>query len=198
MKAPRRRRARRRVRGSVGRRVGIGSIITVRRRSLGAMKAGEVMVPILVGGAVTGVTIFAIKKWVSPMSSTGEFVNRYAPGVGLASGLVAATALAMMSGSGHGVAAGLASAAVAGSTLLYGMVSDEAAPTAALPVADEGAGVGAIVPEYSGRGMGAIAFERVNPRTGNRAGTLGGYGTTVALNGINSSAFGTPGFVAQG
>lgn len=55
-------------------------------------------------------------------------------------------------------------------------------------------GTGAIVPEYS-RGMGAIAMEPVGP-SGRRAGTIGSYGETVTLQGINTGAFGTPGFNA--
>lgn len=55
-------------------------------------------------------------------------------------------------------------------------------------------GTGAIVPEYS-RGMGAIVMEPTGP-SGKRAGTIGSYGETVTLSGINTGAFGTPGFNA--
>jgi hypothetical protein len=55
-------------------------------------------------------------------------------------------------------------------------------------------GTGAIVPEYS-RGMGAIVMEPTGPG-GKRAGTIGSYGETVSLSGINTGAFGTPGFNA--
>jgi hypothetical protein len=55
-------------------------------------------------------------------------------------------------------------------------------------------GTGAIVPEYS-RGMGAIVMEPTGP-SGKRAGTIGSYGETVSLSGINTGAFGTPGFNA--
>jgi hypothetical protein len=55
-------------------------------------------------------------------------------------------------------------------------------------------GTGAIVPEYS-RGMGAVVMEPVGPG-GRRAGSIGSYGETVSLQGINTGAFGTPGFTS--
>lgn len=55
-------------------------------------------------------------------------------------------------------------------------------------------GTGAIVPEYS-RGMGAVVMEPVGA-SGRRAGSIGSYGETVTLQGINTGAFGTPGFNA--
>jgi hypothetical protein len=43
--------------------------------------------------------------------------------------------------------------------------------------------------------MGAIVMEPTGP-SGKRAGTIGSYGETVSLSGINTGAFGTPGFNA--
>ena len=54
-----------------------------------------------------------------------------------------------------------------------------------------GYGVGAIVPEY-GSGMGAIVYPPM--ANGQRNGSIGSYGETVNLSGINTAVFGTPGF----
>lgn len=175
------------------RRGGMGSIVTVRRLGMGAINYTDVIVPVLVGGGVAIATTLAIKKWLTPDSDIKSTVVDWAPLFGLGAAAVASSALAMMSGRQAGTLAFSAAAAVA----LYGIVEDkwgEGAMSAALPAGAPAAGVGAIVPEYS-RGMGAIVMEPM--RDGRRQGSIGGaYGASISLQGINTSAFGTPSFRA--
>lgn len=207
--APGRARSRRRkprslgaLRGSRGMR-GMGSVYSIKRTGMGALSSTafkESILPILVGGGVAGGTLFAIRKWLTPTGdATKDAIHKYAPLAGLGTGAIAALSLKWLAGSDDAAVGGLVAAAVVGG---LGMVMDMVAPqvtmapAAALPSAGtEGyrnrLGMGAIVPEY-GSGMGAIVYQP--SANGRRPGSIGSYGETVSLQGINTSVFGTPGF----
>ena len=190
----------------------MGSIITVRRgRGMGQLDM-EGLLPVLIGGGLTALTALGIRHFVKPSEGeTNKTLFKWAPLVGHAVGVASSAALYFLGGRNMNAAAqSFLSATAVG---LYGVASDmivkekagqfalafaEAAPAAAGNGNGNGNGTvegfGAIVPEYS-RGMGAIAMEQIGPG-GRRAGTIGSYGEVVSLNGINTNAFGTPGFQA--
>ena len=185
---------------------GLGSVYAIKRTGMSGMGMGalsstafrESILPILVGGGIAGGTIFAIRKWLTPSGdATKDAIIKYAPLAGLGTGAIAALSLKWLADSDDAAVGGLVAAAVVGG---LGMVMDMVAPqlTAAppsLPAGTEGyrnrLGVGAIVPEY-GSGMGAIVYPPM--ANGQRSGSIGSYGETVNLSGINTAVFGTPGF----
>ena len=186
---------------------GMGSIITVRRAGMGQLDA-DTLLPAAMGGGLSALTALSLRFFVDPaQGTTQQMLVKYAPWFGLAAGSLAAGALFMMGGAGGQEQATRAfiSAAV---VTLFGAGSDYVlsekpglAATISAPAAMAGylgyGGMGAIVPEYS-QPTGAIVMEPVGPG-GQRAGTIGGvgsYGETVNLAGVNTSAFGTPGFNA--
>ncbi len=189
-----------------GRRRGMGSIITVRRKGMGQLDA-DTLLPAAMGGGLSALTTLALRFFVDPASGqTQRMLVKYAPWFGLATGSLAAGALFMMGGRAGQEQATRAfiSAAVVS---LFGAGSDyvmSEKPALAATIANAGmagygygGGMGAIVPEYS-QPTGAIVMEPVGA-SGQRAGTIGGvggYGETVNLSGVNTSAFGTPGFNA--
>lgn len=187
------RRRRRRRRG------GMGSIITV-RRGMGQIDF-EGLLPLLVGGGLTALTALALRWFVNPaQGATQAMMVRWAPALGGAVGAVASLALYFMGGTSAAVQSVLSAATVAAFGLGSDMVLKEKGPSLLAAIvasapANGTAGFGAIVPEYSSPGMGAIAMESIGPG-GSRAGTIGSYGETVSLSGVNTSAFGTPGFQA--
>lgn len=196
-------RKRRRSRRRRGR--GMGNIITVRRAGMGAIDMPSLL-PVLIGGGLTALTALGIRWFVQPSAGqTQSTMVKWAPLVGHAVGSVASIGLYFMGGTTAAVQSFLAASAVG----LYGVGSDMifkekagsllaaiAATAPAVPdAALQGYGMGAIVPEYSSAGMGAIAMEQMGPG-GRRAGSIGSYGETVSLNGVNTGAFGTPGFQA--
>ena len=192
---------------------GMGSIISI-RRGMGLLPGGaigEAIIPALAGGVIAGATFLGVRYFIDPAAgNTQRFVVRHAPWVGHAAGVVAALGLAVLGGK-RGmsaavpafVAATSVSLALFGSDQLFkrmgGSIALALSDTAATPAAGTAGyrrmGAGAIVPEYSNNGMGAIVMEPVGAN-GRRAGTIGSYGETVSLNGINAGAFGTPGFKA--
>ena len=200
------------------RRRGMGSIITVRRGmgGLGALDA-EGLLPVVVGGGLAALTTLATRWFVDPTTGpTQAKMAKYAPLIGTAVGAVGSLALYFMGGT----SAAVQSALSAGIVGMFGLGSDMvlkdpekrapllAAIIATAPATDTstntgantGAGAGgfgAIVPEYQlpTPGVGAIAMESVGA-SGQRAGTIGSYGETVSLSGVNTGAFGTPGFQA--
>lgn len=193
-----RRKARRRPR----RRRGMGSIITV-RRGMGQLDM-QGMLPALIGGGLTALTALGIRWFVDPaQGQTQRTMVKWAPLLGHAVGTVGSLALYFMGGTNAAVQSFLSATAVG----LFGVGSDMilkekgpsllAAIIATAPAANGNgtSGFGAIVPEYSSAGMGAIAMEQIGPG-GRRAGTIGSYGETVSLSGVNTGAFGTPGFQA--
>lgn len=190
----------------------MGSVYAIKRSGMGALSADafkESILPILVGGGIAGGTIFAIRKWLTPGADvTKANVVKYAPLAGLATGSIAAISLKWLADSDDAAVGGLVAAAVVGG---LGMAFDMLAPdmtgrtdadvgVAAAAIASGEApagaagylGMGAIVPEYGTNGMGAIVMQP--SAGGRRPGSIGSYGETVNLSGINTSVFGTPGF----
>jgi len=204
-------------RGSKSRkRRGMGSIITV-RRGMGAISTADWLAP-LVGGGLTALTALGLRQFVDPMQ--GDFQKtlvKWAPLFGHLVGSAASLGLYFVTGSSGQAVSSFVSATAVG---VFGMAQDQmlARPEGAskfgnaflpdvsvsverpmpseAPAEGNGtAGFGAIVPEYSRPALGAIAMEPVGA-DGRRAGSIGSYGETVSLSGINTSAFGTPGFQA--
>lgn len=184
------------------RRRGVGSIITV-RRGLGQLDA-ETLMPPLVGAGTAGLAALGVRYFVDPSQGRmQQMLVQWAPLVGMAVGSVASLALYMMGGR-RGSEQAAQSFVAATLVSLFGLGADfvlkrnpgsiVAAVTSGSMAAMPPGGTGAIVPEYS-RGMGAIVMEPAGP-SGQRAGTIGSYGEVVTLQGINTSAFGTPGFGA--
>lgn len=182
---------------------GFGSIITIRRKGMGALDA-ETLMPLAMGGVLSALTALALRYFVDPsQGATQQMLVKWAPAFGMLTGSLASLALYMMGGADQAtrafLSAGVVSIAGLGSDYLLrekpALAATIAAPSA--PAAMAGYyGMGAIVPEYSQPGgMGAIVMEPVS-RDGRRAGTIGSYGETVTLSGVNTSAFGTPGFNA--
>ena len=139
---------------------------------------------------------------------------KWAPLFGNAVGAIGSIALYFMGGTNAAVQSFLSATVVGACGIGSDMVLKEkrpsllAATVATSPATGNGAappppspgaagyfGMGVIVPEYSSPGMGAIAMESVGA-SGRRAGTIGSYGEQVSLSGVNTSAFGTPGFQA--
>jgi hypothetical protein len=187
------------------RKKGMGSIITVRRsKGMGQLDATTLM-PVALGGGLSALTAIALRYFVDPSAGTTQsMLVKWAPAFGLATGSLASLALFMMGGNAgmeQATRAFLSALVVSGAGLGSDMVLREKPAIAATIIsapALAGYGMGAIVPEYSRQpgGMGAIVMEPVGP-SGQRAGTIGGiYGETVNLAGVNTSAFGTPGFNA--
>lgn len=196
----------RRRRRSGGRR-GTGSVIRVRKLSgagVGQLNnpnspSGAIL-PVLIGGGVTTLVAIGVQQYVQPTSEANIMIRNNAPWVGAAAGVLTGLALFNMSSRAAGLAAMSSSALLA--VALWGI--DFAAQLRVQQAAGNGmAGVGAVVPEYSMRGVGrlggrrgtgaAIAMEPQAAR-GYGAGSLGSYGETVNLAGVNTSVFGTTGF----
>lgn len=182
------------------RRRGMGSIITV-RRGMGQIDM-EGLLPVLVGGGLTALTGLGIRWFVDPaQGSTQSMMVKWAPLLGAAVGAVGSIALYFMGGTSAAVQSFLSAATVGAFGVGSDMVLKEkggsllAAIVNTAPAGNGMTGFGAIVPEYSSPGMGAIAMESVGAG-GRRAGTIGSYGETVSLSGVNTGAFGTPGFQA--
>lgn len=183
---------------------GLGSVYAIKRTGMSGMGMGalsstafrESILPILVGGGIAGGTIFAIRKWLTPSGdATKDAIVKYAPLAGLGTGAIAALSLKWLADSDDAAVGGLVAAAVVGG---LGMVMDMVAPqmTGAPALPSAGAegyrrSLGAIVPEY-GNGMGAIVYQPM--ANGQRNSSIGSYGETVNLSGINTAVFGTPGF----
>jgi hypothetical protein len=192
----------------------MGSIITV-RRGMGAISTADWLAP-LVGGGLTALTALGLRQFVNP--TQGEMQKtlvKWAPLFGHLVGSAASLGLYFITGSSGQAVSSFVSATAVG---VFGMAQDQMLsrpegaanfamaflPTPAVSVGSDAAaaqasngaaGFGAIVPEYSRPALGAIAMEPVGA-DGRRAGSIGSYGETVSLNGINTSAFGTPGFQA--
>lgn len=195
---------------------GLGTIITM-RRGMGALPGGawgEAIIPAAVGGLTTAVVALAIRQMVTATAgSTQQMLVRFAALFGGLAGVVSSLLLLVLGGSRAAVTGVVATFGVTAALFGQDMILQRkgAEILAALPppsAASTGTagyrrrGTGAIVPEYSRRpGMGALVMEPVGP-SGHRAGTLGrlgrpaDYGEVVSLRGLNTSAFGTPGFRA--
>lgn len=194
---------------------GFGSIITV-RRGMGKIPGGAMgaaILPGLVGALVTGLTAIGIRWFVDPArGTTQQFLVRWSWLFGHAAGVLSSAAFFMLGGTPAAASSFIAATGVGltlfgqdlvlkqrGGSVLATLQTSSAslAPDAGASAGTEG--LGAIVPEYPrprmGAGMGAIVMESVGP-SGKRAGTIGSYGETVTLQGINTRAFGTPGFSA--
>lgn len=197
------------------RRRGMGSIISI-RRGMGKIPGGAMgaaVIPGLVGALITGLTAIGIRYFVDPAQGrTQEILVRWSWLFGHAAGVLASAGLFMLGGTPAATSSFVAATGVG--LALFGqdmvlkqarggsiLATLQASSAASVDTSTTGAGTGAIVPEYSrprgamGAGMGAIVMENVGPN-GKRAGTIGSYGETVTLQGINTRAFGTPGFSA--
>jgi hypothetical protein len=184
----------------------MGSIITV-RRGMGAIAQYDWLAP-LIGGGLTALTALGLRYFVKPEEGdTQRTLVKWAPLFGHLVGSAASLGLYFITGSAGPAVNSFISATAVG---LFGMAHDQlllkqsgsvmmaltdGSVPAPSPELRPSNGIGAIVPEYSRPALSAIAMEAVGA-DGQRAGSIGSYGETVSLSGINTSAFGTPGFQA--
>lgn len=205
---------------------GFGSIISIRRGmgALPGGAMGQAIIPGLVGAGVTAAVALGVRSMIDPTQGpTQQSLVKWGWAVGHGAGILASLGLLMVGGTPAATASFVAATGVGlalfgqdmltanperGPRFLAALLSSSAAssaPSEEAAAAEGTAGIGrrryrrrlgtgAIVPEYS-RGMGAIVMEPTGP-SGKRAGTIGSYGETVTLSGINTGAFGTPGFNA--
>jgi len=198
----------RRRRSSSKRRRGTGSIITVRksrRRGMGMLggKNSQAILAPLIGGGVSLLTTLGVRYYVTPDTETKQKVVKWSWLVGHGAGVLSALALYALNRKDMTAALGaVTSATVVGLGFFANdwlTTQSDAAPRvmAALTAAtSQAAGNG------SGNGTGAIVMQQLE---GGRRGTgaivpeysrggMGSYGEEVALSGVNTSVFGTPGF----
>jgi hypothetical protein len=200
---------------------GMGSIITVRRKGagMGALKGNEMLtesvMPPLIGGGVAALVALAIRYWVNPAEGKTQLTMvKWAPLFGLATGGLASLALMFFTGTSSAVSSFLSASAVGMYGLGHDFVAKEHGGRILAATLTNGANGAAAVEGYRRRGMGAIVMEPTLA-SGRRAGTIGAivpeystpphgagigsYGEVVnlqGLGGINTTAFGTPGFQA--
>jgi len=188
---------------------GMGSLITVRRKNGVSGLATDSIMPPIVGGSIALLTALGIRYFMNPAAGRTQLtLVKWAPLFGLATGGIASGMLLMIGGQGAAVSsfltASLVSAFGLGSDFvlkakagsILAALSSGAAPAAPAegdPAAGT-AGFGAIVMEPLASGRRAGSIGAIVPEYS--GGGVGSYGETVSLSGINSSAFGTPGFRA--
>lgn len=174
-----------------------GSVITTRKLSgtgIGNLKnpssALGALLPPLLGGAVAAGAAYTLEHMASGSngqapSSTMVMLADNAPWVGVVVGGLAAAGMYALVGAPQGLATLAGAAGVAGALAVSKMLN-KSAPVAGFR------GMGALVPQLQPPGMGAIVM---TPESINGVRGLGDpRGEVVSLQGVNASAFGTPGF----
>lgn len=171
----------------------MGSVFAVKRRR-GMSGLAESLVPVLVGGGIAAGTIVAVRMTMQPSGDpTKDSMIKHAPAIGMIAGGIAAFVLSRTQGNSEATGAIVAALLVGGTAYLCDSQARVAIETnGALPSGEPVAGIGAIVPEYGTNGLGAIVMQP--SAGGSRPGSIGSYGETVSLSGIDTSVFGTPGF----
>jgi hypothetical protein len=185
----------------------LGSIITVRTAGLGELSKpntwfGAAM-PATIGGLTAAAVTVGLRHFMKPTSEMQMKLMEYAPWLGLGAGFLTAMMITWTSGkpAGLGVAAGasaVATAMMVGEWAAGKKLAQVATAETASAMKPYGLGrLSAIVMEpTASRGYGAGPVGAIVP-TVSRSGT-GAYGDEVNLAGVNSSAFGTPGFHVSG
>ena len=194
------------------RRRGMGSIIAVRSRGMGnikqlrATRPMSAAIPVLVGGGLTALTVVGIRYFVASQDAPSEnqlMLYKWAGAAGLAVGAVGAAALSVMGGgAGAATIAALSSGFVAAAgyahdwlAVQYPITNMAALLPPATATGEEPATTtqqGIVLERL--RGIGAVVPEQLGAYTETRRGGATQGGSEVSLSGVNTGAFGTPGF----
>ena len=183
-----------------------GMIVTKRLSGRGIGKvtdtkslAGAVFPPLLGGGLAAagaiGLEMLAEPKAGEVQTDTQKFIGDWASWLGVGVGVIGSLAVFAMVGAPQGVASAAGAFGVGGALGITKMLREKAEPTAGYRR------VGAVVAQMSpmNRGVGAIVM---SPVAGGARRLNGAYqaqgpsaGAVVQLSGVNTAAFGTPGFL---
>lgn len=198
------------------RRRGMGSVISVRRKGMGALKGttGAVVAPLL-GGAVTALTTLGIRYYVKPDTETNISVLKYSWAIGHGAGLLASLALYFLGDKSNRMALAASSATAATAVGLFALASDKSTPDAVRAVlaasssaaasgseaADQAAMQQAASPtQGTTPGFGAIVYNQLGAIVpeyqgmNGLGGDYGSYGQSVSLRGVDTRVFGSSPF----
>jgi hypothetical protein len=163
------------------------------RKGLGQIKLKgmtKALLPPFLGSGLTMGTAFGIRAGVTPVpGTTSAVVYKWAPAIGIATGVIGAVALWAL-GEREGAAASMTTSIIVGGTLLGMERLNAGTPAAAMALAPGNGvqGLNAIVPQYGTQGLNAIVMEQLN-------GNQQGQGAVVDLAGVvTTGAFGTAPF----
>lgn len=180
----------------------MGSMITIRRlRGLGrlnqpASALGSIAPPML-GALLAGLAALGIRYFVRPEEGeTQASMFRYAPLIGGAVSAVGSALLYFLAGAPAAFMSASSGTMVSGLLFAHDKLMEARAAEMASTAAAGGQtqGLGVIVPQRLQGGTRGIVFEPAAARNPyRRYGIAGPYGETVTIQGINPSAFGTPG-----
>jgi hypothetical protein len=176
---------------------GLGSMITIKRlRGLGrlnqpASALGSIAPPVL-GALLAGLTALGLRYFVKPEEGeTQAGMFRWAPLIGGAVSALGATALYALAGAPAAFMAASSGVMTSGLLFAHDKLMEARAAEAIAGAGGQTSGLGVVVPQ---RLMSGIVMENAAMRNPyKRYGISGPYGETVQIQGINPSAFGTPG-----
>lgn len=189
----------------------MGSVISVRRKGMGALKGttGAVVAPLL-GGAVTALTTLGIRYYVKPDTETNQSVLKYSWAIGHGAGLLASLGLYFLGDKSNRMALAASSATAATAVGLFALGSDmtlnasvlsaiKAASTSALTSGDTAAAAAA-ANGAGQQGFGAIVYNQLGAVVpeyqgmNGLGGDYGSYGQSVSLRGVDTRVFGSSPF----
>lgn len=199
------------------RRRGMGSVISVRRKGMGALKGttGAVVAPLL-GGAVTALTTLGIRYYVKPDTETNRSVLKYSWAIGHGAGLLASLGLYFLGDKSNRMALAASSATAATAVGLFALGSDMSTPAdvrAVLAAASSAAASGSAAVDQAAvqqaaaaangtppGGFGAIVYNQLGAVVpeyqgmNGLGGDYGSYGQSVSLRGVDTRVFGSSPF----
>lgn len=196
------------------RRKGMGSVISVRRTGMGALKGttGAVVAPLL-GGGVTALTTLGIRYYVKPDSDANKSVLKYSWLIGHGAGLLASLALYFLGDKSNRMQLAASSATAATAVGLFALGSDmtltpsvlnviQAASTSAVTSGNGEAEAAARAAAQGGAqaGFGAIVYNQLGAVVpeyqgmSGLGGNYGSYGESVSLRGVDTRVFGSSPF----
>ena len=195
------------------RRRGMGSVISVRRKGMGALKGttGAVVAPLL-GGAVTALTTLGIRYYVKPDTETNISVLKYSWAIGHGAGLLASLGLYFLGDKSNRMALAASSATAATAVGLFALASDKMPESsrAAIAAAATGSAVesGAAAVQQAAAAangaaqadFGAIVYNQLGAVVpeyqgmNGLGGDYGSYGQSVSLRGVDTRVFGSSPF----
>lgn len=188
----------------------MGSVISVRRKGMGALKGttGAVVAPLL-GGAVTALTTLGIRYYVKPDTDTNRSVLKYSWAIGHGAGLLASLGLYFLGDKSNRMALAASSATAATAVGLFALGSDmtlksdvyAAISAAANSATTSGSEAVAPPPPVEGtQGFGAIVYNQLGAVVpeyqgmNGLGGDYGSYGQSVSLRGVDTRVFGSSPF----
>ncbi len=191
------------------RRRGMGSVISVRRKGMGALKGttGAVVAPLL-GGAVTALTTLGIRYYVKPDTETNISVLKYSWAIGHGAGLLASLGLYFLGDKSNRMALAASSATAATAVGLFAFASDMVPESSRAAIAaaatgsavESGAAAAAAANGAPPGGFGAIVYNQLGAVVpeyqgmNGLGGDYGSYGQSVSLRGVDTRVFGSSPF----